>query len=429
MNLDAIHASLIDSRTKGVPANTPPFRLDAIAQKGWNVLREDMNLPLAVLKQSGLAHNSAWMRDFIARSGAVIAPHGKTTMAPQLFQMQLDDGAWAITIANPHQMQVARAHGVQRIILANQVIGRQGLRYILSELRDHPDFEFFAIVDSAAAVAQWEAGLAEIDPGRPVQLLLEGGMKGGRTGVRDIATGLAVARRVAAHPRLALRGVEGFEGLVVGPREEREAQVRSFLDLLVGLAKACEAEGLFAPHPESGGEVLLTAGGSAYYDMVLACFRHAGLTRPTRIITRSGCYLSHDAISYRRFFSEISERSGAAGGLVSAIEVWGYVQSRPEPDRVLCTLGARDISGGDPPLPQTWFRPGMNAPAALPAGHHATGMNDQHCYVAVPEDSPLAVGDMVSFGVSHPCLTFDKWDVIPVVDDAYNVVGAVRTFF
>ena len=428
MNLDAIHASLIDSRTKGIPAHTPPFRLDAIGEKGWNVLAEDMNLPLAVLKQSGIAHNSAWMRDFIARSGAVIAPHGKTTMAPQLFQMQLDDGAWAITIANPHQMQVARAHGVNRIIMANQVIGTQGVHYVLTELRDCPELDFYCIVDSEAALGQLECGLAAIDPGRPLQLFLEGGMLGGRTGVRDIETGLRVARRIKANPRLALRGVEGFEGLVSGPREAREAQVRGFLDLLVGLAKACEAEDLFAP-----GEVILTAGGSAYYDMVLARFRHAGLSRPTKIITRSGCYLSHDAISYRRFFSEITDRTPdtPAGGLVSALEVWGYVQSRPEPDPGLCPLGARDISGGDPPLPQTWYRPGggMNAPVALPAGHHATGMNDQHCYVVVPVDSPLAVGDMVSFGVSHPCLTFDKWQVIPVVDDAYNIVGAVRTFF
>lgn len=430
MNLDAINASLIDSRTKGVPAYTPPFRLDAIGGKGWNVLAEDMNLPLAVLKQSGLAHNSAWMRDFIARSGAVIAPHGKTTMAPQLFQMQLDDGAWAITVANPHQMQVARAHGVQRIILANQVIGKQGVRYILRELRDHPDFDFYCIVDSLAAIGQLECGLAETDPGRPVQVFLEGGMRGGRTGVRDIETGLAVARRIAASDgRIALRGVQGFEGLVSGTPEERAGKVRGFLDLLVGLAQACEAEELFAP-----GEVILTAGGSAYYDMVLARFHHAGLKRPTKIITRSGCYLSHDAVSYRRSFAEIVERTPDArfgGGLVSAIEVWAYVQSRPEPDRVLCTLGARDISGGDPPLPQSWYRPGggMNGPQALPPGHYATGMNDQHCYVVVPPDSPLAVGDMVSFGVSHPCLTFDKWQVIPVVDDAYNVVSAVRTFF
>lgn len=428
MNLSGIAASMLDERCKGVPGGAGAFAVDAIAAKGWNVLRGDMNLPLAVLKQSAMAHNSAWMRDFIARSGAVIAPHGKTTMAPQLFRMQLDDGAWAITLANPHQMQVARGYGVQRIIIANQIVGRAGQRYVMEELRRDPDLDLYTIVDSEALVEQLVAAHRAVAPGRPLNVFLEGGMKGGRTGVRDRETGLRVARAVAASGgALALRGVEGFEGLVRGSREEKEAAVRGFLDLLVELALACEAEGLFAP-----GEVILTAGGSAFYDMVLARFRHAGLTSTTRIITRSGCYLTHDSVSYRASFADIVARTPDAargGGLVPALEVWAYLQSRPEPDRVLLTMGARDISMDGPPLAQTWFRPGMAAPEAVPPGCRLTGMNDQHAYLMVEPDAPFRVGDMVSFGVSHPCLTFDKWQVLYVVDDAYNVTGAVRTFF
>ena len=76
MNLDAINAALLDHRQKGIPGGTAPFRLDQIDTKGWNVLREDMNFPIAVLKDSALTHNSAWMRDFLKRSHAVFAPHG-----------------------------------------------------------------------------------------------------------------------------------------------------------------------------------------------------------------------------------------------------------------------------------------------------------------------------------------------------------------
>ncbi len=428
MNLDAIAASPLDDRSKGIPGGTAPFRLDAIAAKGWNVLREDLNMPVAVLKESALTHNSAWMRDFLSRSHAVIAPHGKTTMAPQLFKRQLDDGAWAITLATPQQVQVARAHGVQRIVLANQLIGRHAIDWVLSELKRDPGFDFYCLVDSEAGVRMLADAARAADIGRPIQVFLEGGALGGRTGVRDRATGLAVARAVkAASPYLALRGVEGFEGLFGGTREEIEGKVRDFLELLVTLAKDCEAEGLFGP-----GEVILTAGGSAYYDMVMARFRHAGLASPVKIVIRSGCYLSHDSGRYRRGFTEIVERTPDAaqgGGLVSAIEVWAYVQSRPEPGKILLTMGARDTQSDVMPLPETWFRAGMNAPARVPPGHVCTGMNDQHTHMTVPHDSPLAVGDLVSFGVSHPCLTFDKWNVLYVVDDAYNVVSAVRTFF
>ncbi len=421
---------MLDHKTKGMPGGIAPFPMAEIAAKGWNVLKEDLPLPLAVLKKSAMDHNAAWMRDFVARSGAVIAPHGKTTMAPQLFGQQVNDGAWAITLATPHQFAVARDFGFSRIILANQLVGKQMIRYVLDELKRDPALDFYCIVDSEANVAQLAAAAREANIGRPLQVFLEGGWMNGRTGVRDLETGLRVARAVkAAAPHLALRGVEGFEGLTPADRTAAETQVRTFLDFLVSLAQACEAEKLFAP-----GEIILTAGGSAFYDMVLARFTHAGLASPTRIITRSGCYITHDSTSYRRFFSNIVERTPEAaqgGGLLSAIEVWAYVQSRPQPDKVLLTAGARDIGTDPKPAAETWFRPGSNMtkPEPIPPGYVVTGHNDQHTHLTVPVDSPLQVGDMVTFGIGHPCLTFDKWQVLLVVDDAYNVVGAVRTFF
>ncbi len=429
MDVSEIGSFQLDHRVKGIPGGVAPFRLDGIGAKGWNVLRQDMILPLAVLKESALTHNSGWMRDFLARSHAVIAPHGKTTMAPQLFERQIRDGAWAITLATPQQVAVARDYGCARIILANQLVGRQAMNSVLEDLKRDPDFDFYCLVDSEAGVAQLLEAARGAAIGRPLQLLLEGGMPGVRTGVRDRATALRVARAVkAGGPYLALRGVEGFEGLASGAtRAEAEAQVRGFLDLLIDIARDCEAEGLFAP-----GEIILTAGGSAFYDMVLARFSHAGLRGQTRVVTRSGCYLSHDSAMYRRFFADIVDRTPAAkagGGLLPALEVWAYVQSRPEPAKILLTMGKRDIGADEPPLAQTWFRHGMAAPAKIGPGHVVTGLNDQHCHMSVPLDSPLAVGDMVSFGVSHPCLTFDKWQVICLVDDAYNVISAIRTFF
>jgi D-serine dehydratase len=429
MKFDDIDNMVLNHRVKGMPGGVAPFLQGDIGRKGWNVLREDMNLPLAVLKDSAIAHNSHWMRDFLVRSHAVIAPHGKTSMAPQLFGRQIEDGAWAITLATPHQIQVARDFGFSRIVLANQLVGRQAIRYVLDELRRDPALDFYCLVDSEASVAVLAEAARAANVGRPLQVLLEGGTRGGRTGVRDRESGMRVARAVkAAAPHLALRGVEGFEGLLgAATRAETEALVRGFLDLLVDLARDCEREDLYAP-----GEVILSAGGSAFYDMVLARFVHAGLQRPTRVVTRSGCYLTHDSARYRRAFADIVERTpeaAAGGGLIPALEVWAYVQSRPEPTKVLLTMGARDTSSDEKPVPQGWYRQGMAAPAAIGPGHVVSGMNDQHTHMTVPADSPLAFSDMVSFGVSHPCLTFDKWQVIVVVDDAYNVISAIRTFF
>jgi D-serine dehydratase len=56
-------------------------------------------------------------------------------------------------------------------------------------------------------------------------------------------------------------------------------------------------------------------------------------------------------------------------------------------------------------------------------------LDDQHAYLDVPPESPLQVGDLIAFGISHPCTTFDRWRALYLVDDALTVTGAVHTFF
>jgi D-serine dehydratase len=430
MDLAPLDLLLLDHRIKGIPGGTVPFPPNAIGAKRWNVLREDMTLPIAVLKQEALTHNGAWMRRFLDASGAAIAPHGKTTMSPQLFARQLADGAWAMTLATIQQVQVARDFGVGRIVLANQLVGRQAIRYVVDELKRDPDFDFYCLVDSAANVAALAAAAREAGFDRPLQVLLEGGYPGGRTGCRDLAAALDVARAVkAAGPALALRGVEGFEGLFHGATAaETAGQVARFLDFLVAIAVAVAHEDLFAHGP-----LILSAGGSAFYDMVAKRFGEAGVDREVMVLTRSGCYLTHDSVLYRDAFADLIARSPELGmtgpGLQPALEVWAYVQSRPEPGKVLLTMGKRDVSYDELPVPLSWCRPDDVRRRAIGEGHVVTGLNDQHCHMSVPADSPLQVNDLVGFGVSHPCLTFDKWPVLYVVDDDYTVVDAVRTFF
>lgn len=435
MSFAEIDAIILDGRVKGIPGDVPGFALGTIGAKGWNVLREDLPLPLAVLRQSALAQNGQWMRAFLTASEAVIAPHGKTTMSPQLFQQQMADGAWAMTVATVQQLRICRDFGMRRIVLANQLVGRQAIRYVLGELRRDPEFDFYCVVDSVANVEQLAAAARAEAPGRPLQVLLEGGMAGGRTGCRDLASALAVARAVKAEaPLLTLRGVEGFEGLVhTDSPADDAATVGRFLDYLVDIAVACESEQLFAAD-----QLILSAGGSAFYDLVVDRFRGAGIARDFLLVTRSGCYLTHDSKMYREAFEQIRKRApgldNLGPGLVPAFEVWAYVQSRPEPEKVILAVGKRDVSYDvDLPVPLKWVRPGDGVGAKdvaeIGVGHVVTGLNDQHCHMTVPADSPLAVGDMVAFGVSHPCTTFDKWQVIPLVDDDYTVVSAIKTFF
>lgn len=430
--LDALDDTRVDDLFKGMPGGVEPFALSKIGTRKWNVLRQDLPLPLAVIKEPALEHNGRWMSGFLELSGAVIAPHGKTTMSPQLFQRQLEQGAWAITVATPHQIQVARRFGVERIILANQLIGPPAIRYVLDELGRDEAFEFYCLVDSVDNVHNLADAARNHPARRPLRLLLEGGNQGGRTGCRTLDAALEVARAVdASAPHLELHGVEGFEGLIEAPTPaEQDRRVRDFLEFLIDIAQGCEEEGLFAAHT-----IILSAGGSAFYDLVMDRFRRAGLKRRIKVVTRSGCYLTHDSAMYREFFARLQSRTPEAralgDGLRPALEVWAYVQSRPEPGKVILTMGRRDVStDADLPIPEQWYRPGHHAaPQPAPGGCRVTGLNDQHTHMSVVENNPLRVGDMMSFGVSHPCTTFDKWQLICLVDAEYNVTSAIRTFF
>jgi len=432
MDLTALLQETISPSTKGFPGRLPATKWADIGQLGLHLLKEDLPFPVAVLKESALAHNSDWMRRFLQRSGAVISPHGKTTMAPQLFQRQLADGAWGITLANIAQVQVARQFGLSRILLANQLVGREALRYLASEFQRDNAFEFYSLIDSIEQVNFLAREWKSLGVSKPLKVLLELGYAGARTGVRTQQQGLAVATVAKQHgDQIRLVGVEGFEGVISGATPEESAEkVRSYLAELVGLAKACEQQNLLAE-----GELILSAGGTQFYDLVTQILPAAKFTRPVTTIVRSGCYLTHDGDLFNELQLQMEQRSPDVQSLGSppknALEVWSYVQSRPEPNMVVLGLGKRDASY-DIRMPKilTWFRPGFHdKPQPIPDGHKILRLNDQHAVCEVPSDSPMVYGDLIGCGISHPCTTFDKWQLLYLVDDDYRVLGAIRTFF
>ncbi|WID96745.1 alanine racemase [Bosea vestrisii] len=423
LSLGEIEDQQLDETVKGMPPGAS-LRLGDIGHQGWNVLAGDMPLPLAVIRESVLNANSAWMAAFTAANDLLIAPHGKTTMAPQLFDLQIADGAWAITVATMQQLAVCRRYGVKRVILANQPVGRQEIAACFDVLRE-PGFELYCLADSVAGVELLAEAAGRERTANSLRILVEIGFMGGRTGARSQAEALAVARAVAASPGLRLSGFECFEGLLSEPKAADR-----LLDEVVVTAAAAEAEDLLGPEP-----MVLSAGGTSLFDRAGERFNAASFARPILKLLRSGCYLTHDSTTYTASFRRIIMETSLVlppGGLEPALEVWAYVQSRPERGRSLLTVGKRDISyDSGLPVPLRWFRPGgsMVRPEPMPAGHTVLALNDQHCHLGTPEASPLQVGDMVAFGIGHPCTTFDKWAHLMLVDDDYQVTGAVRTFF
>ncbi|MFM0646270.1 amino acid deaminase [Paraburkholderia bryophila] len=425
MKVTNYQGATIDPYSKGlgmVPGAS--IQLTDTARLEWNLLNEDVSLPAAVLYADRVEHNLKWMQAFVAEYGVKLAPHGKTTMAPQLFRRQLDTGAWGITLATAHQVRAAYHGGVSRILMANQLVGRRNMMMV-AELLSDPDFEFFCLVDSVEGVEQLGEFFTSVH--KQLQVLLELGVPGGRTGVRDEAQRNAVLDAIARYPDvLKLAGVELYEGVL---KEEQE--VREFLQSAVAVTRTLVDEGRFARTP-----AVLSGAGSAWYDVVAEEFVKASEDGKVEVVLRPGCYLTHDVGVYRKAQTDIFARNPVAKkmgeGLLPALQLWAYVQSIPEPDRAIIGLGKRDSAfDAGMPEPARHYRPGNEAPRDVAAseGWEIFGLMDQHAYLRIPAGADLKVGDMIAFDISHPCLTFDKWRQVLVVDPAYRVTEVIETFF
>jgi D-serine dehydratase len=419
-------AAVLDWRIKALPVQAEGSAADRLSMLGMSLLHGDFLTPVAVLRQSAMEHNRSWMRHFLAATGTSLAPHGKTTMSPEIFAMQIADGAWGMTAATAHHVRVYRRLGIARILHANQLVAPADIEYVLGELHADPSFEYFGLADSVAVVERLDRAAARQGADRPLNLLVEVGGVGGRTGVRSVDEGLTVARAIAGSSHLALRGVETFEGIFQSSADGTK-RMEAMLDDLLELADRCNAEGLFGP-----GEVILTAGGSGFFDRCATRLRESRLAGRSRAVLRSGCYITHDSQLYEQLAQAMFERTPALGdlgrGLQSALEVWTCIQSTPEPGRAIAALGKRDVgTDAGMPIPHWWFRPGVHDAPLPMEGVQIGAIYDQHA--CIDGTWPFEIGDMVGFGVSHPCTTFDKWRALFVVDDAYRVISAVTTCF
>jgi D-serine dehydratase len=410
---------------KGFPALQPPLPLADVAGRGWTL--DDMPVPLAVVRQQALAHNIAWMQDFATQRGVQLAPHGKTTMSPQLFRRQLEAGAWGLTFANVHQLRLGLAAGARRALIANQLISAAELAELLELRRRHPGLELAFFVDSQAQLNGLAGHWADLGGGEArVDVLIELGTS--RCGLREHGPALALARALKTHPALRLRGIGFYEGLQIkGESEPDIALMQQWRSRIQALLDAIDTEGLLDADAQP---MWLSGGGSAAFDLVAPVL--AGGAKRLGLL-RSGCYVCHDHAHYGRYMQVMDERMHTPLGgpsLQPALEVWTQVLSCPEPGLALLNAGRRDVSfDAGWPLP-VWHLQGA-ARIKAPAGWRVTALNDQHAYLRWDPtacDGP-AVGERVALGPSHPCTTFDKWAWMAIVDEDDRVIDAITTQF
>ena len=398
----------------------------AVIDKGFarpgDSLVSDVGLPALVVHQQALDHNIRWMQTFATNSGAELAPHGKTSMVPALFRRQIEEGAWGMTLATAVQTQAAYAHGVRRILMANQLVGQPNMA-LIAELLADSTFEFHCMVDHPDNVAALGAFFAE--RGLRLNVMIEYGVPGGRCGCRTEAQVLELADAVLAQPSLALTGIEGYEGVIHG--DHAISGIKAFAASLVRLAVELQDKGAFALD-----RPIVTASGSAWYDLIAEAFDEQAVRERFLSVLRPGSYVVHDHGIYKDAqCCVLDRRAELSEALRPALEVWAHVQSMPEPGFAVIAMGKRDVAyDAGLPNPMRRYKAGV-----LPAsgddvsGCKVTAVMDQHAFMTVAPDCELKVGDIIAFGTSHPCLTFDKWRSGCLVDDDLRVIEPFSTYF
>jgi D-serine deaminase-like pyridoxal phosphate-dependent protein len=405
LQLDRILATPVAGDTVGAPPGAATT-VGAVGDQGWSL--RDLSPPVVTLRTSAIAHNVAVMQAWIADHGVELYPHGKTTMAPQLWDRQLDAGAGGITGATPAQIRAMRRVRVPRVFLANELVDVAAVEWVAGEL---DETEFACWVDAPDGVELLADALASTRPSGPLRVLVEVGHRGGRTGARSLDAAVEVAEAVGHRPELTLVGVAGYEGTI---GHDRTPPVLSEIDRFVGVlgdvAERLVASGLV------DGEPIISAGGSLFFDRV------ATLADRGRVVLRSGCTITHDHGLYERG----SPFTGGPGPRFRpAIEAWGSVLSRPEPEVAVIGLGKRDVpSDIEPPIALRMLGNDRSVDGML-----VERLMDQHAICRVPAALRLAPGEVVAFGISHPCAAFDRRRVLFELDNDDRVVGAIATLF
>ncbi|MDP5225789.1 MULTISPECIES: amino acid deaminase [Arthrobacter] len=428
VKVQSLREEALDFRHKAVPAALHGLSAGEFATKALPL--GGLQTPLLTLDADALDLNARRLAGWCAEHGVLLAPHGKTTMSPELWARQMDLGAWGITLANAAQLRVARAFGFTRLMLANSLTDPQAIRWAADQAAGGA--RIVSWVDKLETVALLES---ELSGHGVLEVIVERGGTGGRTGARSHEEAMAIARAVHASPALRLTGAGGYEGALAHTWDDAGlAAVRGYLADVARLHAELLAEGLYDTE-----QIMVTAGGSAYFDDVvdvLAPLRtEAGDGTPAvDVVIRSGAYIIHDDGFYRGI-SPFSRRDpDGPEAFRSAMHAWVRVVSQPEPGLAILEGGKRDLPFDEGlPVPQL-IGDALGGPAAPLEGAEITAVNDQHAFLRFPEGLDVKPGQVIRLGLSHPCTALDKWTLIPVLDtssepERSTVVGAVRTFF
>ncbi len=331
--------------------------------------------PALVIELTTMDRNIRRMAAVFADGRCKLRPHFKAHKTPEIAKRQLAAGSCTgLTCATVGEAEIAAAF-CDDILIANEVIGTDKCARV-AELAKSIDLKI--AVDSEEGLRQIAAAAAAA--GTTVGILVDVGVGLPRCGVVAGEPAMALARRVSETGNLALRGVMGYEGHVVGieDREKRTARALEAMQRLISTARMVHEADLPCE--------IVSAGGTGTYDIT---GRIDGITE-----IQAGSYVLMDT-AYARLDIPFEQ----------AFSVLGTVISRPKPGLCVTDSGLKACTQdhGNPEVRDV-------------EGASVLFLSDEHATIGIPAESAVRVGDRIQLWPSHIDPTINLHDVFYVLD-------------
>lgn len=275
----------------------------------------DLETPLLLVDLDRFEANIHHLATYCRDNGKAWRPHSKANKSPAIAQLLQAKGASGITCAKLSEAELMVEHGIQSILLANQLV-TPGKFAILARLQR--DAEVIAAIDNIAVVKPM--GTAAITAAAIIPVVVELDIGMGRVGAQPGAPTLALAQAICAQPGLQFKGLMGYEGHVldITPPEAKEHACHEALELLVQTRDLLVDNGIDVE--------IVSAGGTGSYELSAL---HDGITE-----LQAGGGIFMDAM-YRRTCHVES--------LQPALTILATVTSRAA-DRVVLDAGFKTLS-------------------------------------------------------------------------------------
>lgn len=348
--------------------------------------RHALDTPVLLVDLPKLDRNIGTMAAFAIRHGVGLRPHVKTHKCVMIAWRQIDAGAIGVSCATLGEAEAMVDAGIPSVLLTTPIVTPGKIaRLVALAARAGPDGLLLVAdnPDNVDALAHAASSLSH-----PLAVLVDHAAAYGRTGVADAVAAIALARRIAAHPALRLRGLQAYAGNIqhIVDRHDRASAAASV---------AATVSDLIAVAADAGVRFdIITGGGTGT----------SAFDAPGGVFTeiQPGSYVFMDA-EYENVLRDDADVSP----FFTALRVQASVVSTNAPGRVTVDAGTKS------------FATDAGLPLAIDGSSHRYGaygfLGDEHGCVVVG-DTPPALGAKIEFVTPHCDPTVNLHDVLHMVD-------------